>query len=79
MITTISGGTIMTAYTLTYQKTSYHQTTILAESKEDFLSKVAKLIFPQETPENEIVSLDDQDLEVETLHVDIKDVEYEEE
>jgi hypothetical protein len=71
----------MTAYTVSYSKISFHTTTIEADSKEDFLSKVAKLIFPQEItrPTTENVSLDDQVLKVTTEHVEITDVEFEEE
>ena len=70
----------MTAYTVCYQKTSHHITTILAETKEEFLEKVAKLIFSQESPHpTENFSLDEQELEVETLHVDVNDITSEEE
>jgi hypothetical protein len=75
-----AGGISMTAYTVTFSLTTHHQTTILANSKEDFLVKVAKLIFSQESPHpTEKFSLDDQDLEIETLHVEVNDVTSEEE
>jgi hypothetical protein len=41
----------MTAYTILLSKTQYQQTTILAESKEDFLGKLAKLFKNQESPQ----------------------------
>lgn len=68
-------------YTVTYRKATYHRTTILAKSKEDFLGKVGKLIFSQETPpfETEKFSLDDQDLKIQTEDLNISDVEFEEE
>jgi hypothetical protein len=74
----------MTAYTVSYSKISFHTTTIEADSNEDILSKVAKLISPQEILRTitEKVSLDDQELKVKTEHVEIVDVnidEYDEE
>jgi hypothetical protein len=70
----------MIVYTVSYSKTTHHQTTILANSKEDFLGKVAKLNFSQESSHpTEEFSLDDQKLKVETLHVEINDVNSEKE
>lgn len=71
----------MTSYTVTYSKLTHHRTTILANSEEEFLGKVGKLIFSQETPpfETEKFSLDDQDLEIQTEDLNISDVEFEEE
>jgi hypothetical protein len=44
------------------------------------LGKVAKLIFSQESSHpTENFSLDDQDLKIETLHVEVNDVTSEEE
>jgi hypothetical protein len=69
----------MIAYTVSYSKTTHHQTKILANSKEDFLGKVAKLIFSQESSHpTEEFSLDDQELEIETLHVEIDDINSDE-
>jgi hypothetical protein len=65
----------MIAYTVSYSKTTYHRTTIFAESKEDILGKVAKLIFPQESSHpTEKVSLDDQELEITTEDCQITDI-----
>lgn len=70
----------MLEYTVCYSKFTYHRTTIKATSKEDFLGKVGKLIFSQESSQpTEKFLLDDQSVIVQTEDVNISDVTFEEE